>query len=42
MQYTTKYEGATDSDVETFKTNVCAFLKAQRTLEIVYKSNRTY
>ena len=42
MQYITKYEGATDSDVETFKTNVCAFLKAQRTLEIVYKSNRTY
>ena len=42
MQYITKYEGSTDTDVENFKTNVCEFLKKQRTLNIVYKSKATY
>lgn len=42
MQYITKYKGSTDSDVENFKTNVCEFLNKQRTLNIVYKSNKTY
>jgi arylsulfatase A-like enzyme len=42
MLYITKYDGTTNSDVETFKTNVCEFLSKQRTLIIVYKSNKTY
>lgn len=42
MQYIHKYENATDSDVDLFKTNVCEFLRKERTLSIVYKSNKTY
>lgn len=42
MQYITKYEGSTNTDVETFKTNVCEFLSKQKTLNIVYKSGKTY
>ncbi len=42
MQLIQKYDGATDTDIENFKTNVCEFFKKQRTLEIVYNSNRTY
>ena len=42
MQYITKYTGATDEDAESFKTNVCEFLKKQKLLHTVYKSNRTY
>ena len=42
MQYITKYYDATDDDVEKFKDNVCEFLNKQKTLHIVYKSNRTY
>lgn len=42
MLYVQKYDGATDEDVETFKSNVCKLLNKQRTLNIIYKSNRTY
>ena len=42
MQYIKKYTDSTDEDVEKFKTNVCEFLKKQKMLDIVYKSNRTY
>ena len=42
MLYIKKYTGASETDVATFKTNVCNFLKKQQTLEVVYKSNLTY
>lgn len=42
MQYITRYDGATDADVEAFKTRVCKLLEKQRKLNIIYKSNRTY
>ena len=42
MQYITKYEGATDEDVENFKKYACEHLNKQRTLNIVYKSGKTY
>lgn len=41
MQYIQTYEGATASDIENFKNQVCEFLKKQRVLNIVYKSNAT-
>ena len=42
MQYIEKYKNASDADVDTFKSNVCEFLNKQRTLNIVYKSNKIY
>ena len=42
MQYIITYDGATLSDVQNFKDNVCKVLEKQRILNIVYKSHKTY
>lgn len=42
MIYFKKYDGATDADVEAFKTHVCEVLQKQRILNIVYKSKAKY
>lgn len=42
MMYIQKYDGATDTDVQNFKDNVCKLLEKQRILNAIYKSNRTY
>lgn len=36
MRDIVKYEGATDQDVETFKTNICKFYQKQQKIEAVY------
>lgn len=42
MIFYERYEGATDEDIESFKSNVCKLLEKQRVLNIVYKSQRTF
>lgn len=42
MMYIQKYDGATDTDIQNFKDNVCKVLEKQRILNIVYRSNKTY